>query len=306
MKMYILTVYALIRKEKTMSDLQSVPRIRFQQLKSLTTKALWIVIPLLVGLLVAWQIPRPVVGVLTIDMPILPFTTTMYLKQLEYIREHPEIRAVVIAINCPGGTVVGTEAIYQEIMHVRETKPVIVTIEDMAASGGYYIAMAGDYVYANPTSDVGNIGVISVLPPNPLVVEDTIWTGPYKAFGSSPDTSMRQAEMIKNQFYAVVERGRGDALKAKPESVKSGALWSGTTALQLGLIDSFGVRSDALQHAAREAKISHYETLDLSQVVTMPEFSFFFGQLWQGQHAYHPTKPGVYLWYLPQEERITR
>lgn len=269
---------------------------------------LWIVLPLAVGLWLALQVPQPAVGVVTIDMPIVSLTTSLYNDQLAYIREHPEIRAVVLAINCPGGTVVGTEEIYQEIQKLRADRPVIAVVEGMAASGGYYIATAADHIYTNSSAEVGNIGVIAQLPPESLVVEDTIWTGPYKAFGYSPDSVMRQAEMLKNQFYEAVRIGRGDDLNANKDVVLSGNVWSGTTARQIGLVDDLGTRSTAIEHAAREAKIANYQVLNVQDVAGSLDLLFIplFGKKVEQDIEYRPTEPGLYFWYLPPGERITQ
>lgn len=276
--------------------------------KALQGYVLWVVLPLAIGVWLALQVPQPAIGVVTIDMPILSFTTSLYNDQLAYIREHPEVRAVVLAINCPGGTVVGTEEIYQDIQKIRVDRPVIAVVEGMAASGGYYIATASDHIYTSSSAEVGNIGVIAQLPPSALVVEDTIWTGPYKTFGYSPDSLVRQAEMLKNQFYEAVRVGRGDALNASKDIVLSGNVWSGTTAYQLGLVDDLGTRSTAIEHAAREAKIANYQVLDVQNAVQPPNMFFIplFGKKVEQKVDYRPTEPGLYFWYVSPGERINQ
>jgi protease-4 len=255
-----------------------------------------------IGLLIASSaVPQPVVGVIHLDDAIYAQTARDLIKQIDYAMDHPEVRAVVLALDSPGGTVVDTEAVYMELERLRAKKPVIVAINGMAASGAYYLSVGSDYIYAKPTSLVGNVGVIGYLPPTPLVFENTISTGPYKLWGAPRDSEMRQIDMIKKAFYEAVRLGRGERLKAGPETILRGQIWLGTEALRLGLIDEIGTENDAVRKAAQMAHIWHYETGDLYNlsVIQAPAYSFFM-QSPEGVTLPYPKKSGMYLLYIPQ------
>jgi protease-4 len=261
---------------------------------------LWIIVPLLIGTLIAAAIPRPVVGIITLDAAIDTETARDLIAQLTYARQHPEIRAVVLVMNSPGGTVADTETVYLEILRLRAEKPVVASIGTMAASGSYYLAVGTDYIYAAPTSEVGNIGVIGYLPSAPLIYEDTISTGPYKLWGTPRDQFMRELEMIKQGFYQAVVLGRGDQLEAGPEIVLSGQIWPGSEALRLGLIDALGTQTDAIEKAAALAHIGHYATADVRSLAGIDPFtSTFFYQTAEGLTLPYPGEPGIYLLYVP-------
>jgi protease-4 len=266
--------------------------------RSARTILLWVALPLLAGIVLSLLVPRPVVGVIHLDDQIFSVTAQDLIAQITYAREHPEVRAVVLAIDSPGGTVVDTEAIYLELARLRRVKPVVAVINGMAASGAYYMAVGADYIYAKPTSEVGNIGVINVLPIAPLVFEDQVSTGPYKLWGNSRDTSLREMEMIKQEFYTAVRLGRGPALKAGQETILRGEIWPGTVALRLGLIDELGVQSQAVERAAGMARIANYSVADLraSAGLAAPQSGA------PGGKATPASKPGLYLLYIRPSE----
>ncbi|MDH3944897.1 MAG: S49 family peptidase, partial [Anaerolineae bacterium] len=128
--------------------------------KSVWGLALWAALPLLVGIwLAGLAIPQPAVGVINLDTGISSYTAEFLALQIEEARKDPAIKAVVIEINTPGGSVVPTQDLYFELLDLREDMPVVSAIDNLAASGGYYLAMATDPIYAKPSSTVGNIGV---------------------------------------------------------------------------------------------------------------------------------------------------
>lgn len=263
---------------------------------------LWLVLPLVLGLLAAALIPQPVIGVISLSDAIYSYSAQSVIRQIDYAREHPEVRAVVLVLDSPGGTVVHTESVYLELLKLRESKPVVVSIEGMAASGAYYLTAGSDYAFAKPTSLVGNIGVIGMLPDSPTIFENIISTGPYKLWGSPRDTYMRQIETIKQAFYEVVKTGRGDRLTAGPEVVLSGQIWPASAAYQIGLIDELGSQSDAVEKAASLARVSNYQVIDLySLAVPQPAPSAygFFAESTEGATLPYPKEAGIYLLYIP-------
>jgi protease-4 len=265
------------------------------------TWLLWIALPLVIGIIIASAIPQPVIGIIRLDDAISTFTARDMIAQINYAIDHPEIRAVVLAFESPGGTVVDTEAVYMELSRLRAKKPVVTAVNGMAASGAYYLSANTDYIYAKPTSIVGNIGVISYLPSTPYIYEEIISTGPYKLWGSPRDSDMRQTDMIKEGFFQAVMLGRGDRIKVGPEVILSGQIWIGTEAVRIGIADAIGTERDAINKAADLARVANYKTVDLRELAgsTNSAYSFFI-QSPQGVTLPYPTEPGMYMLFIPQ------
>jgi protease-4 len=228
---------------------------------------LWIVLPLLLGVFAASNIPQPVVGIIHLDDAIYSYT----------------------------------EAVYLELERLRAVKPVVTSVNGMAASGAYYLAVGTDYIYAKPTSEVGNVGVIGYLPPVPFIYEDIISTGPYKLWGSPRDAYLREIEMIKQVFYEAVSLGRGDALKVGPEIVLRGQLWTGAEAVEMGIIDAIGTENDAVAKAVELAHLRNYGTADLYDLSGLQTAyaGLFFQANSAGVSLPYPNKPGLYLLFIP-------
>jgi protease-4 len=266
------------------------------------TWLLWLALPLVIGVLIASAIPQPIIGIIRLDDAIYPYTARDMIAQIDYAIEHPEVRAVVLAFDSPGGTVVDTEAVYMELTRLREKKPVITAVNGMAASGAYYLSVNTDYIYAKPTSMVGNIGVIGYLPPTPFIFEDIISTGPYKLWGAPRDSDMRQIDMIKQGFAQAVELGRGKRLKVGSETVLSGQIWIGSEAVRIGIADAIGSEKDAFNKAAQLARVANYKAVDLRALaIYAPAASpQFFIKSPEGVTLPYPTEPGMYLLFVPQ------
>ncbi|NPV85582.1 MAG: S49 family peptidase [Anaerolineae bacterium] len=278
-----------------------------EQKVGMFSKGRWlllIVLPLVMGILLSIAVPQPIIGLIYFNDAIYDFSAKELITQLTYARDHPEVRAVVIVLNSPGGTVVDTEAVYMEIARLREKKPVITLIEGMAASGGYYVAVGTDYIIAKPSSEVGNVGVLTYLPDIPSVEEDLYSTGPYKLWGSPRDTVIRELEMIKQGFLQAVLLGRGKALKTDEQTILRGQIWLGSEALRMGLVDQLGSLSHAIEKAAAMARVSHYRSEDLRPLSGLPEISYlpFFVEYPDGRLTSYPRKPGIYLLYIPTME----
>ena len=262
---------------------------------------LWIAIPLIVGFIIASSVvPKPIVGVIRLEDAIYGYSAQNMIKQIQYASDHPEVRAVVLVFESPGGTVVDTEAVYYELTKLREKKPVVTAVNAMAASGAYYLSANTDYIYVKPTSLIGNIGVISYLPPSPFIIEDIITTGPYKLWGSPRDSDMRQVEMIKQGFFEAVNLGRGDKLTAGPEIIFSGQIWVGIDAVRLGIADALGGEAEAAIKAAELAKVANYDVIDLAPLAGVNTFGgVFFIQSPDGITYPYPNEAGTYLLYIP-------
>jgi protease IV len=266
-----------------------------------------IIIPLSVGLLLSLFIPQPVIGTINLDDAIYSTTASDMISQIRYAHDHPEIKAVVLVLNTPGGTVTDTESVYMEITRLRQLKPIITVVEGMAASGGYYLLSGTDYAFAKPSSEVGNIGVITYLPSTPAVLEEIYSTGPYKMWGEPRDTTVREMEMLKQGFYSAVTLGRGDRLKASREVILRGQIYPGSEALRMGLIDELGSVSHAYEKAAKITHISNYRIENLRFLAGVPPpisstlpSGFFHTK--DGIRTGLPNDPGIYMLYIPNTE----
>jgi protease-4 len=263
---------------------------------------LWVIPALIIGILLSLLIPKPVIGVIRLNDAIYASTAKDLISQITYARDDPNIRAVVLILDSPGGTVVDTEAVYMELARLRQVKPVVTWVSGMAASGAYYLSSGTDYIVAVPSSEVGNVGVIGYLPPSPIVIEDTISTGPYKLWGSPRDTTLREIEMLKQGFFQAVTLGRGSRLKIGPEVLLRGQIWPAGEALRLGLIDQLGSQTDAYDKAAQLAHLWHYQTVDLYTQALYSQYSTalgFFLQTKDGVKLPYPSEQGIYMLYIP-------
>ncbi len=265
-------------------------------------KLLLFLIPLLIGIITAALVPRPVIGIIQIRDEIDNKMSIRVLNEIEYARSHPEVKAVVLIIDSPGGTINDTELIYMELLKLRETKPVVTMVEGLSASGSFYLAMGTDYIVSNPSARIGNVGVIGTLPSSPMVLEETISTGPYKLFGNQRENYTRYIELIKESFYQVVENGRGESLKLSKEEILRGELYPASEAVKDGLIDEVAPQSRAMEKAAQLAHISHYSMTNLTEAVAFEEKeeeSSFFLLDENGVSTGYPRESGVYLLYIP-------
>ncbi len=274
--------------------------------------AIWIVLPLALGtvLALAWIRP-PQVGVIRFQGVIWSESADAFGALLDYVQQEPRIRAVVLEIDSPGGEVTPTEEIYYRLLELRERKPLVISIGNLAASGGYYMAAAGDHIYAKPASLVGNVGVISFLPSadeQRFTDEDYVSTGPFKFSGGSRGDFMRQIELTKLAFLESVYSQRGDRLQVEREVLAGGEVFMGMQALRMGLIDDLGASSEAIDKAAEMAHLARYEVLDVNHQVygdASPEAPVAYGRLKAlARKAGGAWRQGLYYLYLEPERRV--
>jgi len=264
----------------------------------------FIILPTLLGLILSTLIPKPVIGTIIMTKTIDDLETDRIISRLRYAQTSPEIRAVVLIQDCPGGTVSGTELIYLEVLKLRQTKPVVTMVQGMSASGAYYIAAASDCIIANPSSMVGNVGIVGNIPSKPRVYEEEYSTGPYKLWGWPQDYYIRLMDIMKATFLEAVLNGRGTKLQIPPEQVLRGEVYSAIEATRLGLIDTIGPQSDAIEKAADIAHISHYELVDLDKKVleTKSTTTRAGGNIYELDENGNPTgklqEPGLYYLYM--------
>jgi protease IV len=217
------------------------------------------------GVLISFLLlPVPQVAVVRVEGDIWGSYATLLRDALEQAGRARAVRAVVLDISSPGGEVTASEDLYYQVLRLRQDKPVVASIGELAASGAYYIAAGADAIYAKPGSAVGNIGVISILPDPDLVDEKLITSGPFKLSGGSQVAAIRQIEMLKQTFLAAILAQRGERLQVTADLLSQGNVYLGLRAQQMGLVDEVGSRSDAVQEAARLAGLRRYQVVDLT------------------------------------------
>lgn len=190
-------------------------------------------------------------------------------EELAKAAEDDEVRAVVLRINSPGGTVTASDILYHEITRFKEARriPVVAAILDVGASGGYYVALAADRIVAHPTTITGSIGVLMLTVDSRGLLEKIgvsagyITSGPRKDMGS-PFRSLTPEE--RAIFQGVIDRlyGRFVALVARARKIDEGRvrtfadgrIYTATEALELGLVDRLGYLDDAIALAREEAR----------------------------------------------------
>jgi protease IV len=230
---------------------------------------------LVIGWLVArYVIPTPQIALIRIEGDIWGEYTAYVRQAMDEAAQDPAIRAVVLEISSPGGEVTASEDLYFEILRLRDSKPVIAAVHEIAASGAYYIASATDQIYAKPGSVVGNIGVISILPEPDTLDELYFTTGPFKLSGGSQVEAIRQMEVLKETFLAAILAQREDRLLVGPETLSRGEVYLGLQAERIGLIDQVGSKGDAVEAAASLAMLRNYEVVD--RTPELPEDDILF------------------------------
>ncbi len=243
----------------------SEPKASRGWLRAVGMLLLVVVLPLALGYgLSLYFFPKPQIAVIRLEGDIWGSYTAYLSDALEEVRTDRAVRAVVLDIVSPGGEVTASEELYYDVLKLRESKPVVASVGEMAASGAYYVAAATDLIYAKPASSVGNIGVISYLPSNEQLDEEMITTGPFKLSGGPQVDYIRQIELLKETFLAAILAQRQDRLQVGPDVLSRGEIYLGMQARQMGLVDGVGSQGDAIEAAAQLAKLRRYEVRDRS------------------------------------------
>lgn len=220
------------------------------------------------GLISVPVIPKPNIAIITISGPILEQAyTDDIVDMVRYARSERSIKGVVLQIDSPGGGAGAIEPIYLDVLQLRQQKPVVISIGARGASGGYYIAVASNFIYAGPTSQLGSIGAWSSLPSPEELDENIVTTGPFKATGGSRRKATSELETVKYQFIDAVITQRGDRLNISEEGLARAEIYTGTEALRYGLIDEIGTSTAAIEKAASLAGVRRYSVVKLD----MPE-----------------------------------
>ncbi|KAA6338252.1 Protease 4 [termite gut metagenome] len=201
-------------------------------------------------------------------------TSEKVIKDLRKLKEDEDVKAVVLRINSLGGSAYGSEQIWYAINELKKEKPVVVSMGDYAASGGYYISCPADCIVAQPTTLTGSIGIFGVIPnaeklANKVGIKfDVVKTNKYSDFGSlnRPLNTGEQVlmQMMINQGYDIFltrcAEGRNIS-KEGVDAIAQGRVWTGAKAKELGLVDELGGIDKALEIAIQKADIEHYTIL---------------------------------------------
>ena len=212
------------------------------------------------------------------------------IEALTKARENDKVKAIVLRVNSPGGSALASELIWREVELTKAIKPVIVSMGNLAASGGYYIACNADHIIAEPSTITGSIGVFGVLP-NFTKLADKIGINAEqvvtnkRATGYSPFEPLSEdieafytesIEEIYNTFVQHVADGRGMNY-AEVDSIAQGRVWTGTDALQNGLVDELGGLELAITRAAEKAETDNYAVKEYP--VYKKDFQAIFNKL---------------------------
>lgn len=193
-----------------------------------------------------------------------------FAEAIRKARLDTKVKAVVLRINSPGGSSLASDIIYREVLLTKKVKPIIASMSDVAASGGYYIAMACDTIVAHPNSITGSIGVFGVLPNiQPLLADklgitvDRVNTGKFSDLPTITraltDYEKKELQLEVNDIYAdfTSKAALGRHMEVgRLRRIASGRVWSGSEGKQIGLVDVLGSYEDALKIAAARAHLS--------------------------------------------------
>ncbi len=216
-----------------------------------------------------------------------------FAEEIRKARKDENIKAIILRVNSPGGSILASEVIWREMVLAKKEKPVVVSIGDVAASGGYYISCAADRIFASPVSITGSIGVFGVLFNGQRFLEqklgitvDTVKTNTHADLGSvyRPLTSeermvvQQSVEDVYTTFITRVGKGRNMRI-SQVDSVGQGRVWAGYDAGKIQLVDEFGGLNEAVAYAARLAKINESDMRVQELPSEKPLFEKFISEL---------------------------
>ena len=203
-----------------------------------------------------------------------------YIQYIKNLAQDDNIKAVVLRVNSPGGSANASDEILYELQQLKQKKPLIISFGDYAASGGYYISMAGDRIFAQNNTITGSIGVFGVIPDAKNlanrngIYSDVVSTNansnmisPFSGL-SSGTLAIAQRSVVNtyNRFVHFVSKNRNKTAE-EVDAVGSGRVWSGKRAKEIGLVDEIGSLNDAVKYAANKANIAEYEAVSYPEKV---------------------------------------
>ena len=242
-------------------------------------------------------------------------------KSIREARLDSSIKAIVLRVNSPGGSALASDVIWREVCLAKKTKPVIVSMGDVAASGGYYISCAADRIFAQPNTITGSIGVFGLSPNvQKLFSEklginiDTVNTNKHSDLGSlyrpvsAQEASYIQkgVEQVYSTFTKRVAEGRGIS-QAEVDSIGQGRVWSGSDALKIKLVDEIGGVQEAITYALKKVNLKEgeYELLSLPKIKD-PIKDFLHGKKEDEETRILQERLGVFYDYLKYAQGIIK
>ncbi|MEM7345551.1 MAG: S49 family peptidase [Chloroflexota bacterium] len=213
-------------------------------------------------------IPTPKIGIINLQSSVGSLLAEVMSYEIDYVRRTDEIKGVVLIVNSPGGSSSAGQDIYYQIRTLRDEKPVVASVDVLAASAAYHIAVGTNDIYAKPASIIGNVGVIFGQPRPEVLSERIITTGPFKSNGGTATSYIRKLDLLHADFRDNVVDERESAtnpLAISPAEMSTGEIWIGVEAMEYGIIDHLGSRLDAIDGAAELAGIENYEVVDVRQ-----------------------------------------
>ena len=228
-----------------------------------------------------------------------------------------DLKALVVRIDSPGGSAMASERIRQALMAAKEKKlPIVVSMGNVAASGGYWVAMPGDYIFAEPSTITGSIGVFGILPSfqgtlakigvgadgiktTPLSGEPDLLKGPSPAAGALIQAGVEQ---VYTRFLRIVAEARRKT-PAEIDRIAQGRVWDGGTARQLGLIDGFGGMDEAIAKAAELAKLDE-DNRGLTYLEREPSFADTLMTAFAGEDEAQEAPTDAFATLAPMPEAL--
>ena len=201
-------------------------------------------------------------------------------KAIRKAKNDSLIKAVVLRVNSPGGSALASDVMWREIQLTKKIKPVIVSMGDVAASGGYYISCGADRIFAGANTVTGSIGVFGVIPNlNPMlknklgITIDRVETNEHASFSMLNKLSPFERKKIQegvddiyDDFISKVAEGRDGLKKSGVDEIGQGRVWSGKEAKDIALVDEIGELDDAINYAAQLVNIDNIKLLNLPSV----------------------------------------
>jgi protease IV len=201
-------------------------------------------------------------------------------EAIKSAKNDTSIKAVVLRVNSPGGSALASDVMWREIQLTKKEKPVIVSMGDVAASGGYYISCGADRIFAGANTVTGSIGVFGVIPNlNPMlknklgVTIDRVETNEHASFSMLNKLSPFERKKIQegvddiyDDFISKVANGRDGLKKSDVDRIGQGRVWSGKEALDIALVDEIGELDDAVAYAAQLVNVNNVQLLNLPAV----------------------------------------
>ena len=227
---------------------------------------------------------KPQIGVLQIKGVILD--AEEYLMAINGMAKDRGIKAIVVRIDSPGGSVGASQEIFEELKKIRVKKPVVVSMGSVAASGGLYVALGGNKIFASPGTVTGSIGVVLEIPNIEKLLKkigvetEAIKSGAYKDTGSiyrpltpeEKDYLREKVKIIHDQFIKAISEERKIPIE-KVKEFADGRIFTGEEALSLGLVDKLGNFWDAVNEAKKMAKITE------AKLVFLPKKKGFLSKI---------------------------